>query len=42
MKNEFNEYLENLPEDCLSRIQTTSFYVTEINAIFPETQDGEI
>ena len=42
MKNGFNEYLENLPEDGLSVNQATSFCVTEINAVFLETQDGEI
>jgi len=45
-----NEYLENFPEDCLSGNQAdclsgnqaTLVRVMEINAIFLETQEGEI
>ena len=42
MKNGLNEYLENFPEDCLSGSQATLVRVTEINAVFLETQEGEI
>lgn len=42
MKNGLNAYLENFPDDCLSGNQATLVRVKEINAIFLETQEGEI
>lgn len=42
MKKGLNECLENFPEDILSVSQGTLVCATDINAIFLETQEGEI